>query len=86
MESLGLTEAQTSWSWGVLKDYGNMLSPSILFVIERIFNSLAKGEAGSSDLETNVVQNSSEKPFQLIIAFSFSPGVGIEGCLIKVTK
>jgi predicted naringenin-chalcone synthase len=80
MESLGLTEEQTKWSWGVLRDYGNMLSPSILFVLERISNHLKQQQADESQITVPGGKDS-----QLIIAFSFSPGVGIEGCLIRVT-
>lgn len=32
---LGLTEEQTSDSWAVLGEYGNMLSPSVMFVLSR---------------------------------------------------
>jgi alpha-pyrone synthase len=69
---LGLTEDQAKYSWEVLNNYGNMLSPSIMFVLELILKdhkaALAKGEAG----------------FKQGIGFSFSPGVGAEGILIKV--
>lgn len=69
---LGLTEEQTKYSWAVLNDYGNMLSPSVMFVLELILEEhkgkLAKGEEG----------------FSQGLAFSFSPGVGAEGILLKV--
>ncbi len=59
-------------SWKVLNDYGNMLSPSVMFVLELIMNdhkaARANGAAG----------------FKQGIAFSFSPGVGAEGILLKV--
>lgn len=32
---LGLTEEQTADSWAVLGEYGNMLSPSVMFVLAR---------------------------------------------------
>ena len=32
---LGLTEEQTADSWAVLAEYGNMLSPSVMFVLSR---------------------------------------------------
>ena len=32
---LGLTEEQTADSWAVLGEYGNMLSPSVMFVLSR---------------------------------------------------
>jgi alpha-pyrone synthase len=67
----GLTPDQTADSWAVLREYGNMLSPSIMFVLQRIFKrheaELAKGEDG----------------YKLGLAFSFSPGVGVEGIMLK---
>jgi len=69
---LGLTEEQCKYSWKVLNDYGNMLSPSVMFVLELIMNDhkalLAAGQPG----------------FKQGLAFSFSPGVGAEGILLKV--
>lgn len=35
MNGLGLTEEQASDSWAVLGEYGNMLSPSVMFVLTR---------------------------------------------------
>jgi alpha-pyrone synthase len=68
---LGLTEEQTADSWAVLNEYGNMLSPSVMFVLSRIFKKhndlIARGEKG----------------YQQGLAFSFSPGVGAEGILLK---
>jgi alpha-pyrone synthase len=66
--SLGLDDAQAADSWAVLAKYGNMLSPSILFVLERM---LLRWETESH----SKVQNG--------LAFSFSPGVGIEGILFQ---
>jgi alpha-pyrone synthase len=68
---LGLTEEQTSDSWAVLDQFGNMLSPSVMFVLERVFKrhnaALAQGKKG----------------YRQGLAFSFSPGVGAEGILLK---
>ena len=66
--SLGLTDAQVAHSWEVLSKYGNMLSASVLFVMQQM---LAK-----------VDKNSKSEPFTGI-AFSFSPGVGLEGILFE---
>lgn len=69
---LGLTDEQCKYSWKVLNDYGNMLSPSVMFVLELILNdhkaARAKGETG----------------FEQGLAFSFSPGVGAEGILLQI--
>ncbi len=67
-QSLGLDDACVRDSWAVLAKYGNMLSPSILFVMERM---LLRWETGSPQTGLNGV------------AFSFSPGVGIEGILFQ---
>merc|ERR1712146_67844 len=49
---LGLTEEQCKYSWEVLDQYGNMLSPSVMFVLELILKEhnekLSKGEEGFS--------------------------------------
>jgi len=69
---LELTEEQCKYSWKVLDTYGNMLSPSVMFVLELILDEhkaeIAKGHEG----------------FSQGLAFSFSPGVGAEGILLKV--
>jgi alpha-pyrone synthase len=68
---LGVSEAQAADSWYVLNNYGNMLSPSVMFVLDRIFKrhreAIAKGEQG----------------YNLGLAFSFSPGVGAEGIMLR---
>lgn len=71
---LGVTEQQAADSWAVLDTYGNMLSPSVMFVLERIIKRhkemLSRGEEG----------------YKMGLAFSFSPGVGAEGILLKQVK
>ncbi|CAM9583397.1 unnamed protein product [Choristocarpus tenellus] len=68
---LGLTEDQCADSWAVLGEYGNMLSPSVMFVLTRVFErhnkALSEGKRG----------------YETGMAFSFSPGVGAEGILLK---
>lgn len=66
--SLGLAASQVEDSWAVLAQYGNMLSPSVLFAIKRI---LLRWETTADRGGLNGV------------AFSFSPGVGIEGLLFQ---
>lgn len=67
-KALGLSDEQVAVSWDILRDYGNMLSASVLFVLERM---LFDADASSTD-----------QPL-IGIAFSFSPGVGIEGILFQ---
>lgn len=68
---LGVTEAQAADSWYVLDNYGNMLSPSVMFVMERIFK------------KHKAAREKGEDGFKLGLAFSFSPGVGAEGIMLK---
>ena len=35
-KALGISEEDTKDSWDILKNYGNMLSPSIMFVLEKV--------------------------------------------------
>jgi predicted naringenin-chalcone synthase len=44
--SLGFTNGQLQHSYDVLREYGNMSSPTVLFVLQRIMNSLEKKEPG----------------------------------------
>ena len=66
-----LTEEQCADSWAVLDQYGNMLSPSIMFVLERVFKRHNQLIADGKDGYKNG------------IAFSFSPGVGVEGVILR---
>ena len=68
---IGIKEDQALDSWAVLEQYGNMLSPSIMFVLERIMKR-----------HEEMVQKG-EKGYKLGIAFSFSPGVGVEGIMLR---
>lgn len=70
-DALGLTDNDVRSSWTVLRDYGNMLSPSVLFVLWRILGGTC-GHVPS--------------PGSIGVAFSFSPGIGIEGCLLRCTS
>ena len=69
---LGLSEDQCKYSWEVLKEYGNMLSPSVMFVLELILKDHKEQLANNGE------------GFKQGLAFSFSPGVGAEGIFLKV--
>jgi alpha-pyrone synthase len=69
--SLGLTDSQVADSWKILSQYGNMLSASVLFVLEQMFNKLDKNACAKSKPVTGM-------------AFSFAPGVGLEGILFQL--
>jgi alpha-pyrone synthase len=68
---LGLDDAMVADSYGVLRDYGNMSSPTILFVLKRL---LERHQEARSAGETG---------FQNGIALAFGPGLAIEGCLFQ---
>jgi alpha-pyrone synthase len=69
--SVGLTPEETADSWAVLGEYGNMLSPSIMYVLARVFR------------RHNEAIKNGEKGYNCGLAFSFSPGVGVEGIMIR---
>jgi len=41
-QELGLQKTQNEWAYYVLKNYGNMSSPTVLFVLKEIFDRLGK--------------------------------------------
>ena len=61
--STGITDEALRHSYGVLKDYGNMSSPTILFVLKRIMDELERNKP-------------SEPP--LIFGAAFGPGLTME--------
>jgi alpha-pyrone synthase len=68
--ALGLNDTQVEPSWQILSEYGNMLSTSLLFVIERM---LSNCQTTGTDATTGLNG----------LAFSFSPGIGVEGILFE---
>jgi predicted naringenin-chalcone synthase len=44
---LGLTDDQMKYSKHILAEYGNMSSPSVVFVLKEIINSISKGETAN---------------------------------------
>jgi alpha-pyrone synthase len=81
--SLGLDDEQVADSWEILRQYGNMLSCSILFVMERMMLNLNESAANSIS-EGRRSHDPIDRPRPINgIAFSFSPGVGVEGILFE---
>lgn len=73
--SLNLGDEQLADSWAVLRRYGNTLSPAVLFVIERMLRRIenenwAKTKRWAKQSLTG-------------LAFSFAPGVSVEGILFR---
>lgn len=48
--SLGFTNGQLEKCYGVLRDFGNMSSPTVLFVLERIMESLPKEKKNKENI------------------------------------
>jgi alpha-pyrone synthase len=71
--ALRLSDTQVEHSWQILSEYGNMLSTSLLFVIERM---LVNHQESCSDAPKSPQGVNG-------IAFSFSPGIGVEGILFE---
>lgn len=49
-EELGLTKENNRFSYSVMKKYGNMSSPTVLFVLQEIFQKLSSGDHGKKIL------------------------------------
>ncbi|KXP06205.1 polyketide synthase [Tsukamurella tyrosinosolvens] len=71
--ALGLPDEASRTSWDVLAEHGNMLSVSLLFVLERLLAQVADGAATQPDGAPTTG-----------MAFSFAPGVTVEGFLFDV--
>jgi alpha-pyrone synthase len=69
VRSLGIPAEAAAASWEVLAQYGNMLSVSLIFVLELILK-----------------EAESPKPISTGVAFSFAPGVAVEGLLFDVVR
>lgn len=67
-QSLGLTEAQLAPSRGVLRDYGNMSSATVLFILERL---LGAGAGAGGGTEASSVG-------EALCAMAFGPGLTVE--------
>lgn len=67
-----LSDRMVADSYNVLRQYGNMSSPTVLFILKEI---LAKHQAG--------IRDRSNSPFHHGIALAFGPGLSIEGCLFQ---
>ncbi len=67
--SLGLPSEAAAVSWDVLAEHGNMLSVSLIFVLQRMI-----GQADST------------APISTGVAFSFAPGVTLEGMIFDIIR
>jgi len=69
VRSLGIPAEEAAPSWDILARFGNMLSVSLLFVLE-----LMVAQAGST------------KNVSTGVAFSFAPGVAVEGLVFDIVR
>ncbi|MBL1077999.1 type III polyketide synthase [Nocardia sp. 2] len=67
--SLGLEPEVAAPSWDILAQHGNMLSVSLIFVLEQM-----------------IAQAEGDKPLSTGIAFSFAPGVTLEGIVFDIVR
>jgi predicted naringenin-chalcone synthase len=67
-DALGLSDADVADSLAILRRYGNMSSPTILFVLQRILEREAQGDGA---------------PPEHGVAMAFGPGLTIEGALFR---
>ena len=74
-QSLGIPADLAAPSWDVLARYGNMLSVSLIFVLEQMIQK----ETTAADPQTAAEHSTG-------IAFSFAPGVAIEGMLFDIIR
>ena len=72
--SLGLAPAQTQVSWDILARYGNMLSVSLIFVLEEMIR-----RADDAAAQSNTAISTG-------VAFSFAPGVTLEGIVFDLVR
>ncbi|MFI6869771.1 type III polyketide synthase [Nocardia sp. NPDC050406] len=68
-QSLGIPVERAALSWEVLAQHGNMLSVSLIFVLEQM-----------------IQRAESDKPISTGVAFSFAPGVTLEGIIFDIVR
>ena len=81
-KSLQLRDEQVADSWRILRRYGNILSPAVLFVMKRMLRRIKL----KFDKQEEILDGSNQlflKKQLVGLAFSFSPGVGVEGILFR---
>ncbi|MEV6341205.1 3-oxoacyl-[acyl-carrier-protein] synthase III C-terminal domain-containing protein [Nocardia vinacea] len=68
VHSLGIAPERAALSWDVLASFGNMLSVSLIFVLEQM------------------IQQEAAEPISTGVAFSFAPGVTLEGMIFDIIR
>ncbi|WP_157555446.1 type III polyketide synthase [Nocardia crassostreae] len=67
--SLGISADTADLSWDILAQHGNMLSVSLIFVLEQM-----------------IQRAETTKPISTGVAFSFAPGVTLEGMIFDIVR
>jgi predicted naringenin-chalcone synthase len=70
-EKLGLSEEKLKESWGVLKEYGNMWSPTVIFILDEVRKR-----------SKNEVKGTTGEGLEWGVLLGFGPGVAIETVLL----
>jgi alpha-pyrone synthase len=73
--ALNLAQSKLQDSYDVLRDYGNMSSPTILFILKQILDRLSQDDLHQDDSSKS----------QLGSAMAFGPGLTIECALLEVS-
>jgi len=69
-EELGLTRKQNQYAFEVLKNYGNMSSPTVLFVLRRIME----------EFQTSSLAHA------FVLSIAFGPGLTLESMVLHLTR
>jgi len=72
-DALGLDEEQMAPSRDVLREYGNMSSATVLFILARLLDAAAVGAPGPGERET-------------VCAMAFGPGLTVESALLTLRR
>ncbi len=73
-EQLGLTTNDNRYAYAILREYGNMSSATVLFVLQRIWADLVSGVLTMPDQQPN------------IFSCAFGPGLTLESMITEVVK
>ncbi|MFK4729722.1 type III polyketide synthase [Agromyces mediolanus] len=77
---LALSEAQLAPARGILREYGNMSSATVLFVLRRILDGAAAARPGAEGEATA----RPAMPGERVAAMAFGPGLTVESALLTV--
>jgi predicted naringenin-chalcone synthase len=73
-----LQPEQLKASWKVLKEYGNMSSPTFLFVLKEILNDAPRSRSNRLSYSCTLPKSNQD-----VIGLGFGPGLSVEGILLK---